>query len=327
MSVLQLQIIIIIPCSDNVFESHQLCIMVSESEHITMKLFTVDVGGSAVKYGVCDEKGTLTDTGSIPLPSSFSEFLEQIGSLAANYSVDGIAVSSPGAVNCSTGVVGGRSAVPWIHNVPVVESLNQVTGLPAAIENDANCAALGELWIGAAKDFSDCCFVIFGTGIGGAVIKDRKIYTGSRELAGEFGLMIIDYAFETNSFHVWSHYSTNHIVRSAEEECHLPAGSLDGITVFEEASSNPVYAKHVDRFYQAAANGILNLQQIYDPEAILLGGGISARPELCEEIMKRIYTRTIFDSFVFQPPQLRICEFGNQANLIGAAYHYLRAHS
>ncbi len=292
-----------------------------------MKLLAVDVGGSAVKYGVCDETGALTDTGSKPVPSSFRDFIELTESLAEAFCAEGIAVSSPGAVDCSTGIVGGLSAVPWIHQVSVTEALTSRTGLPSSIENDANCAALGELWIGAANDLKDCCFVIFGTGIGGAVIKDRKIHLGGRQTAGEFGLMIVDYDRETGAFHVWSHYSTNHTVRSAEEECHLPAGSLDGITVFDEASSNPVYAKHVDRFYQAAANGILNLQQIYDPEAILLGGGISAREELREEIMRRIYTRKIYDHFVFQPPQLRICKFANHANLIGAAYHYLSVFS
>ena len=292
-----------------------------------MSLLVTDIGGSAVKYGLCDGSGTLCHTGAFPVPDSLISFLDQLEPLVQQFQPEGIALSSPGSVDPASGMVHGISAVPWIHGPSLTQELQKRFSLPVTIENDANCAALAELWLGAACDLKDCCFVIFGTGIGGALVQNRKLIRGATMSAGEFGLMILDYDIETQSYHVWSRYSTNHTVRNAEQECGLKEHSLDGITLFENKDNNPIFTKHIEYFYNAAANGFLNLQQMYDPEAIIVGGGISARTDLKEQILRRIAVRIKGRENYIPVPQIRICRFRNDANLIGAAYHFLLENS
>lgn len=288
-----------------------------------MSLLVTDIGGSAVKYGICDADGSLRHTDSFAVPDHLNDFLNRLDPLIQQFHPTGIALSSPGSVDPATGIVHGISAVPWIHGPSLTQALEHRFSLPATIENDANCAALAELWRGAASDLNDCCFVIFGTGIGGALVQNRKLIRGATMSAGEFGLMILDYDMESQSYHVWSRYSTNHTVRNVEQECGLRENSLDGVAVFENKDSNPIYTKHIEYFYNAAANGFLNLQQMFDPEAILVGGGISARPDLKEQILSHIAARIKGYENYIPVPQIRICRFRNDANLIGAAYHFL----
>ena len=289
-----------------------------------MKLLALDIGGSAVKYGTVDSFGTVFDHGSFPTPSTLEELLKHMQDVHALYPCSACAISAPGSVNSDTGVIGGISAVPYLHGPDIRTLISRQLGIPAEIENDANCAALAELWLGEAQDIQDACVVIIGTGIGGALIKNRSIHSGHTRSAGEFGLMITDRDLHTGAYHVWSYHSTIKTVARAEKEAGLPAGSLNGEILFQQAESNPIFRKHVSEFCHAVAVGLLNLQQIYDPELILIGGGISAQPGLLEQIEAAV-DETIGDhAGIFVKPNLRICRFRSQANLIGAVFHYLR---
>ena len=286
-----------------------------------MNLLAIDIGGSAVNYAVSDENGTLRNPGAFPTPDQLELFLTQLEELLSHLSCEGIAISSPGTVNCTTGEVTGISAVPWLHHHPLKELFLERFHLPASFENDANCAALSELWKGNASDVKDCYVVVLGTGIGGAMIKDGKLHHGAHNPAGEIGLLHC--CVEGDTPQVWSHYSTIHTVRRAEREAGLVEGTLDGRALFDEASHNPIYQTHVNRFYEALASGVLDIQQLYDPERILIGGGISSRRELIPEVYQRIEHMTASHPGVFLIPDLRICQFGKEANLIGAIAHFL----
>lgn len=288
-----------------------------------MNILAIDIGGSAVKYACSDGAGNLSGNGRFPVPATLEELIQQVAELFHSVNAEGLAVSSPGAVDPRTGIVGGISAVPYLHGPSIRERFESVLHAPTEMENDANCAALAELWKGNARQLNDCCFVILGTGIGGAIIKDRKIHRGAHNQAAEFGLLFSDCELDTADYHVWSHYSSVHTVRNVSQESGIPEEQLSGAVIFDEADRNPLYARHTARFYRALAIGLLEIQQFYDPEAILLGGGISARADLIENIYASMDTLMGRFRSVFVIPELRKCAFGNDANLIGAVFHYL----
>ena len=287
-----------------------------------MEYFAADLGGTAVKYGIVSESGEIQDKGSFPTPSCMEDLIRELKLRTQGCGIDCIAVSAPGNVDCAAGVVGGFSAVPWFHHQPIREIFDQELGMKAEIENDANCASLAELWLGAAKDVQDCCFVIFGTGIGGTVVHNREIMRGFHNIAGEFGLLFSDFNTEDGKYLVWSRYSTVHTVFLAEDELNLPRGSLSGKDVFDPARTEPVFQKIRTRFYRAAAAGCLNLQAVCDPEIILIGGGISEREELLPEIEAQMKEMTLPWHPNVVLPRLGKCRFRNDANLIGAVVHF-----
>lgn len=283
-------------------------------------LLGIDVGGTSVKYATCDEKGHLFDKGSFKTHDTLEDMYQAIETIFKERDVDGIALSMPGAVASDEGVIYGASAIDYIHGPNIKKDLEERLQTRVELENDANCAALAEVWLGAAKDNQDCCFVVCGTGIGGAVIKDKKIHKGQHLHGGEFGYMINNFDADSLEFNFWSLDSTVAIVKGVEKEL---GETYDGRYIFDHANENEVFKKYVNRFYYALAVGIYNIQYSYDPEVIIIGGGISVREDMIDEINKRL--DIIIDKV--EParikPVVKKCAFANDANIIGAIYHYL----
>lgn len=232
-------------------------------------LLGIDVGGTSVKYATCDEKGHLFDKGSFKTPDTLEDMYQAIETIYKERDVDGIALSMPGAVASDEGVIYGASAIDYIHGPNIKKDLEERLQTRVELENDANCAALAEVWLGAAKDNQDCCFVVCGTGIGGAVIKDKKIHKGQHLHGGEFGYMINNFDADSLEFNFWSLDSTVAIVKGVEKEL---GETYDGRYIFDHANENEVFKKYVNRFYYALAVGIYNIQYSYDPEVIIIGG-------------------------------------------------------
>lgn len=291
-----------------------------------MSLLVFDIGGSAVKYAVWD-KEEIVDKGSFITPSTWEEMktsLLQVKQKFANqFMIEGVAISSPGAVNQRRGVVEGASAVPYLHDFEIYPELTELFGCPISMENDANCAALAEVWKGAAKGLKDIIFVVVGTGIGGSVIVDGKIHHGKHLFGGEFGYMLLnhDETFSTLASPV------KMAVRYAKR-INLPSGKISGKEVFELAEQGDKIAiEETEKFYYSLAQGIYNLQYSYDPEKIIIGGGVSAKPDLLPQLHRKF--KEILDKVQIAKivPDIAICQFKNDANLIGAVYNYHLNHS
>lgn len=292
-----------------------------------------DVGGTEVKYAVINDNGEFLRKGSYPSsPYDFEKFksgiLEITKENQQKFQVAGLAFSTPGGVDSEKGVIGGASALPCIHGPNFKEIFGNATGLPVEIENDANCAALGEVWKGAGKENSDVLFVVIGTGIGGAVVKDRKIHKGVHLHGGEIGYMVLDIAQENGSikFRTWSEMAaTSSLVRHAARAKGIDSTSLNGKMVFEAAEAGDEdFRQVIDDFYLNLARGIFNIQYVFDPEKIIIGGAISSRSDLIDEINKKI--DLILDSIPIAKirPVIESCQFQNDANLLGALFNYLQ---
>ncbi len=293
------------------------------------KYLAFDVGGTAVKYAVVDEDGQIENRQKFAIPENIEGMYQEIVKVyEQNKDVEGIALSMPGAVDSDDGIIYGSSAIDYIHGPNIKKDLEKMTGKSVELENDANCAALAEVWKGAAKNEQDCCFIVSGTGIGGAVIKDRHVHHGNAMHGGEFGYMIMRYSPHEQKYYTWSDDgSTVAVTKRIAKELGVDYHTIDGKEVFDHADQNPVYQKYVDKFYQTLAMGIYNLQYAYDPSMIIIGGAISARKELLDKVNEQLDAIFVQLTHAKVRPNIKVCEFGNDANMIGAVYHFMQIHS
>lgn len=287
----------------------------------------LDIGGTSIKVAVSDSKGNLSEKGFVNVEENFealiSNIVEWVNQMKTKYEIEGIAISSPGAVDSKTGIVGGASAVPCIHGPNWKQEIQKRLGLRASIENDANCAALAEAFSGSAVDVEDMMFLVCGTGIGGAIVKNGKIHTGKNLHGGEFGYMLME-EDENGDFVNFSEFaSTMSFVRRVRK--HYNDESWDGVRVFKEAEEgNEVCIEAIERFYKNLAIGIFNIQYVYDPDVILLGGAISERADFVSRINEKLDMILDKVKIAKVKPQVITCTHKKDANLVGAVANFLK---
>lgn len=276
--------------------------------------------------------GEFIEKSSVPTPKESLElFVEQVYFIVKDYQkihdLKGMAISMPGAVNVETGFIAGLSALPYIHGPNMKKLLQETTQLPVEMENDANCAALAEGWIGAANDVMDYLCLVIGTGIGGAVVLNKRIRHGKNQFCGEFGYMIMeDYLGKSEGETFSSVAAVGGLINKVAKRKGVDPDSLNGKNVFELAENGDEEVKdEIDKFMKRLAVGIYNLQYMLDPEKILIGGAISSRTGFIEQINEILYQmkRSQNDLTI----QVERCQFGNDSNLIGALYHFLQRQS
>jgi predicted NBD/HSP70 family sugar kinase len=285
------------------------------------KYLAVDIGGSFVKTAIVDQDANILKSTKDKTPQTLDALLDLIVNYSLNnQDIQGIAISCPGSVS-NEGVVYGSSAIPYIHGPNIKELIHKRVPLPIFMENDANCAGYAEIWNGAAKGKKDVMVVVIGTGIGGAIIKNGKLHKGAHLHGGEFGYMLL-----TSNVHddndVWSRTaSTKSLVRKVAKIKNINERDISGEDVFQWAEEGDSDCQRaIDEFYHLLAVGIYNLQYIYDPEIILIGGGISARNDLIPKINEKL---DIILSKLTLPkikPQIGVCKYRQNANLLGAVY-------
>lgn len=285
-----------------------------------MTILAFDMGGTAVKYGVLTNQGELLEKGKFATPDNLDELIRLLVEVKTtyDYSFQGVAFSCPGAVNNETGIIGGASAIPYIHHFPFRQLLEEKLALPVTMENDANCAALAEVWLGAAKDKQDIIFMILGTGVGGSVIRDGKVHHGANLHGGEFGYMLMD-----QEGHTLSDLGT--VVNAAKRigERLVPVEEIDGVRAFElRDEGNLIATEELKTMFYYLARSIFNLQYALDPELVVIGGAVSERAGFIEELNSYVDEVKASVPIAKIRPTVVGCEFGNDANLIGAtAFH------
>ena len=158
-------------------------------------ILTIDIGGTAIKFGVADETGRFLQKGSLPtrirekgVDAFLADLLSLVRRVRNAFPITGIAVSLAGIVNGDTGeLLLPSQFFPGLHRMNLVDFLEKETGLPALCENDVNCAALAEYWQGAGKGAHMLLCMTLGTGIGGALVHEGRLYRGASYAAGEVG--------------------------------------------------------------------------------------------------------------------------------------------
>jgi glucokinase len=280
----------------------------------------IDLGGSSIKIGCFTATGECIHNQIIPTPQPSTPvavteaLVTSVNQLKNKYNCMAIGLGTPGPTDGE-----GRIAKVAInlHNwqdVPLADWLESQTGLPTKIANDANCAGLGEAWLGAGQNFTNFILLTLGTGIGGAIILNKQLYTGLYGAAGELGLITLNYnglmCNSGNQGSLEQHISVQAIQRiTGKEPGTLAAkaenGDQDAITFWQE------YGKLLGA-------GLASLIYVLTPEAILIGGGISASSHLFLPSTKAEIERRVLSSSRIGL-QLLTAKLGNQAGIVGAA--------
>lgn len=276
----------------------------------------IDVGGTSIKYGLWNaQKDELTEKGAFDTPKDLAGYYDGltkvINKFKEEHELAGVGMSTPGAVNKKAGVIEGASALPYIHNFPIQEELEKRFGLPVSMENDANCAALAEMDRGVAKGLNNLIFMVIGTGVGGSVIMDGRVHHGKHLFGGEFGFTL------SEGYQTLSNVGT--AVSLAKNYNEVKGTGYSGKDIFDLASNGDELAQKLTHdLYHHLAVAIYNLQYGFDPEMIVLGGGISQSDTLIPNIEKEI--QKILDEVKIAPfmPVIKACKYRNDANLIGA---------
>ncbi|WP_047382108.1 ROK family protein [Cetobacterium sp. ZWU0022] len=287
-----------------------------------MKNYLVfDFGGSSIKYGVLSENGNILEQSSFNTPNSLEDLYFEISKIKNSYTYkfSGVALSCPGAVNTDTGFVAGVSALPYIHGPNIKKDLEDILNLKVHLENDANCAALAEVWLGEAKFNDDVVFIVLGTGVGGAIVKNKQIHKGKNLQAGEFGIMYFE--SEKGIPGTWGSVSIGQLTSRISKKLNR---NINGIELFNLIDENEIISNEVKNWYSDLAKGILTIQYIYDPEKIIIGGGVSANQTIINNIQKSVtdLVNKIDSATIY--PKIKSCKFNNNSNLIGALYNFLQ---
>lgn len=284
----------------------------------------IDVGGTKIKYGVFKENGEELTTGLVDTErNDLNKFINTIVEIKNKYDyLDGVGVSLPCVLNSDTGEILEAGNITALEGINIKNILQEKLGLKVEIENDANCVALAEKWIGNGKDNSNFICVTIGTGIGGAIIINDKIYKGNNFVAGEFGFMVInnpkDGGLEKDYGHLAATTSLVELVKETKKE---EKEEINGHYIFNKISSGDLdVIKDYNKWLTSLAVGIRNLCFILDPEKVLIGGGVSAQEKMISdlsnkmnEIMPEEYNLWSIES----------CKYFNQSGMLGAIYNFI----
>lgn len=292
----------------------------------------VDVGGTGIKYALMDEEANILDQHDEPTPQeSIEDFLERIEAIYHNYAhanPQALVMSAPGRIDADHGYFYTGGALGHLHRQDMKKLLEKRVPIPFALENDAKAAALAELWKGSLKNVNSGLVLTLGTGIGGAVIVDGRLWRGHTFAAGEFSGIPTSWntrsAIDTNC---WTQINcTKSMLDRYACAREVDPAAMDGRKFFEAVNAGDEQAKaELEWFCETLATGLYALQLILDVEKVAIGGGISRQPVLIETLNQTV--SRLFDRLPwFSPaskPAVESCTFSNDANLVGALYHYL----
>lgn len=289
----------------------------------------LDVGGSSIKHAVIDDQYSLSGKGSVP--SAFgdnAEFIEAVGRIydVVADRVAGIAVSTCGELNPTTGEMISGGALRFNAGTNMIERIGSRCPVPVSVENDANCALLAEVHDGSLADCTNAVVLVIGTGVGGAILINRRIYHGSHFHSGNasFSLPSLSEPYDPSRIFAITN-GVGGLIRPVSLVKGLPAGALDGRALFTLLDAgDPAALTAFDSFCGRLAAFIYNVQVILDVDAFALGGGISAQPRFISTVRDKVAGLFGAASVADLPaPDIRVCRHRNDANLLGALYHHL----
>ena len=294
-----------------------------------MKISVIDVGGTFIKYACMNEKSEILSRGKIPTPQDNSENF--VNALVEIYNstpeVEGMALSLPGIIDSKNGHCVTCGALHYNDNFYVERAVKEkIPNLKISMENDAKCAGMAEASVGALKDVEDGFVLVFGTGIGGAFIKNHTLHRGHHFSAGEVSFILTDKDAPQmiNEFRWGNQCGVPQLCALYAERKNLNFNEVDGVIFFNAVNDGePVALKCLELFTRRIAVQIFNIQMLLDPQKFAIGGGISVQPAFIDYIRKNIDALANDTNLYFPKPEIVPCKFLNDANLIGALQCYL----
>jgi glucokinase len=311
-------------------------------------LVGVDLGGTTTKIAFISFYGEIVHKWEIPtdtslngkniivdIAKSIDHHLDELGETKAK--LKGVGMGAPGPVDMDNGIIYEAVNLGWEKNTPLKDLLEVETGLPCVIDNDANCAALGEMWKGAGNGAKDIVAVTLGTGVGGGVIANGDIVHGSKGAAGEIGHITVmpEGGFQCNCGKTGcleTVASATGVVRLAlqalenSEEASVlrsglqTGGALSAKEIFDSAREGDALAVSiVDKLAFYLGLAIANLGNALNPDKIVLGGGVSKAGEVLLNPVDKYFLSFAFPT-VASSTSISIAKLGNDAGVIGGAW-------
>ncbi len=307
----------------------------------------IDLGGTNIAAGIVNELGELIAKESIPTLAhrSYQEIIADMSKVAlkacekANLTIPeikGIGIGSPGTVDSKNGVIVYTNNINF-ENVPMRDELRKYIDLPVYISNDANCAALGETAdTGAARGFKNVIMITLGTGVGGGIIIDGKIYEGDYSAGAELGhtMLVVDGVPCTCGRNgCWESYSSaTALIRETREALEYTKDTImweminndiekiSGRTAFDASRKGDKVAKSVvDNYIKYLSEGIIDMVNIFRPEILLVGGGVCNEGEYLFGPVREYVKKYAYGGNRTLMPRIEKAALGNDAGIIGAA--------
>ncbi|MBE9056404.1 ROK family protein [Sphaerospermopsis sp. LEGE 08334] len=280
----------------------------------------IDLGGTAIKLGRFTEDGNCLQSLTVDTPQPATpeavllKMVDAIAQIDPNNQSIAIGVGTPGPADAAGRVAKvAINLVGW-HDVPLADWLEAKTGKPTILANDANCAGLGEAWLGAGRNFQHLILLTLGTGVGGAIILDGKLFVGPQGAGAELGLITLNpdgpMCNSGNQGSLEQYASISAIRRRTGKEP-VELGKLAENADIEALTFWQEYGKYL-------GIGLTSLIYVLTPQAVIIGGGVSASfqyflPAMQAEIEKRVLPTSRIGL------QILPAELGNSAGMVGAA--------
>ena len=307
----------------------------------------IDLGGTNIAVGVVNEKFEIVGKSKMKtnLPKSAEEIADDMVKAALMAvedagltlsDIDSCGVGAPGSVDPDTGIIAYANNLGF-ENVPLAKLLKERTGIDFFIENDANAAAFGEYIAGAGKGTRNFAAITLGTGVGGGIVIDDKLYSGSNHAGGELGHTVINFDGEMCScgrrgcFEAYA--SATALIRQTKkamqedkdsvmwEICDGNIENANGRTAFDAMRKGDASGKAVvDNYTRYIAIGIINIVNTFQPEKMCIGGGISNEGEILVKPVEKIMAAEDYARNMEKRTQIVTAKLGNDAGIIGAAF-------
>lgn len=291
------------------------------------KYVSIDIGGTAIKYGIIDETGKILKRSEMRTeaqkggPAILEKAVGIVEKLRASDEISGICISTAGMVDTEKGEI--FYAAPLIPNYAGTKFkavMEEKFKVPCEVENDVNCAGLAESISGSAKGSSSTLMLTIGTGIGGCIVLDGKVFHGFSNSACEVGYMhMFDSDFQTLG--AASILSKKVAERKRESE-HI----WNGYHIFEEAKAgDDICIQAINEMTDFLGRGIANICYVLNPQTVVLGGGIMAQEEYLKEKIEAAVRRYLVPS-IADCTTIKFAKHRNDAGMLGAFYHFMGNH-
>ncbi|QSX05375.1 ROK family protein [Sedimentibacter sp. zth1] len=284
-----------------------------------MKVLTFDIGGTLIKFAVYDKEKGLIDFKEFEYPKKGRDgILEIISSQADIYEFDCIGICTAGLVDEKKGsIIFSSSAICDYTGTKLKEIFEEKYKKPVWVTNDVNAAALCEAHFGAGRGYNDFICLTYGTGVGGAIVINKQVYTGSNGLAGEIGHIVTHPNGKKCACGAYGCYNEHACTRTLVESCMKININYDnGKKVFEAFNNgNSQVKKEIDEWIDEVVYGLITVTHIFNPPAIILGGGIMKEEYIINEINTRLKEKVMLG---YRNVKVISASFANKAGLMGA---------
>ena len=306
----------------------------------------IDIGGTAVKIGIVTKDGEILCSNSydvafdnyetpifVTVKKSIELFIEEND--IDMKSVHGIGVSATGQVNSNKGtIIGvGGNIKNWC-DTKIKKELEEIYNIKTTVVNDANCMVIGEQWIGKGRGYNNIIGITIGTGVGGGIVTDSKILLGSVGIAGELGHFSINSEGKKctcgNRGCYEQYASTTALIKTVKEkydllgEISFNKEHINGKVIFEElARENKKLQEILDEWIINIGKGLVSLVHIFNPEIIIIGGGVSKQEEFFIKPLRKYVLENVMKRFG-ENLKIEDAELGNNAGLVGAVYYNIQ---